>query len=212
MSTTPEGLELLLRLAAMGGWDEFTTQFVRAHEIKINSVIKNMPSEEAERVKQMLAPYFSKGGEFSANAGSMASAELGKKVEYHEANGLLWMTGYYDGATGVKSSRNVMLYSKEDAEAIMAQLGSTGWRLPTVTELNNLGQDTGAIASKQLGFSPTGKADADGSMSPNSEYVCYAWCVDADMNMCGYSVDNNVIDTDADDIEDGDMLAIKLVR
>lgn len=212
MSTTPEGLELLLRLAAMGGWDEFTTQFVRAHEIKINSVIENMPSEEAERVKQMLAPYFSKGGEFSANAGSMASAELGKKVEYHEANGLLWMTGYYDGATGVKSSRNVMLYSKEDAEAIMAQLGSTGWRLPTVTELNNLGQDTGAIASKQLGFSPTGKADADGSMSPNSEYVCYAWCVDADMNMCGYSVDNNVIDTDADDIEDGDMLAIKLVR
>lgn len=212
MSTTPEGLELLLRLAAMGGWDEFTTQFVRAHEIKINSVIENLPSGEAERVKQMLAPYFNKGGEFSANAGSMASAELGKKVEYHEANGLLWMTGYYDGATGVKSSRNVMLYSMEDAEAIMAQLGSTGWRLPTVTELNNLGQDTGAIASKQLGFSPTGKADADGSMSPNSEYVCYAWCVDADMNICGYSVDNNVIDTDADDIEDGDMLAIKLVR
>lgn len=212
MSTTPEGLELLLRLAAMGGWDEFTTQFVRAHEIKINSVIENLPSGEAERVKQMLAPYFSRGGEFSANAGSMASAELGKKVEYHEANGLLWMTGYYDGATGVKSSRNVMLYSMEDAEAIMAQLGSTGWRLPTATELNNLGQDTGAIASKQLGFSPTGKADVDGSMSPNSEYVCYAWCVDDDGDLCGYSVDNNVIDTDADDIEDGDMLAIKLVR
>lgn len=212
MSTTPEGLELLLRLAAMGDWHDFTAQFVRAHEIKINSVINNMPAAEAARVKKMLAPYFSKGGEFSANAGSMASAELGKSVDYHEANGLLWMTGYYDGVTGTKSSRNVMLYSREDAVAIMNHLGSTGWRLPTQKEIENLGSDVSAIASKQLGFSPTGKADSDGTMSPNSESICYAWCVDDDGDLCGYSVDITGVDTDADDIEDGDMLAIKLVK
>lgn len=216
MSATTKGLELLLRLSSISEWKLFTKQFVKANDIRISTLLDSLPPDVSAPIRKQLDQIQGGGGgvEFGSVGGIEQSAELGSRVEYHEANGLRWMSEYVrtPGAKAQSPDKRAGLYTREQAQEMAAHLGKEGWRMPTVAELEHLGNNPEIISKKQLGFSPTGRADASGKVVSGSEYTCYAWCMGED-GVQGYSVMHNMIDTDDFDIDPyTDMLAIKLVR
>ena len=214
MATTEDGLKLLIDLSSISGWNGFSDQFIRANSIRINKLLDTLPPEQSSKLRSMLGDRMQGTNDTYAHGGTRHSESMGGSTAYHEANGLLWMSGFIDmPSSNVRSPKaSASLLTAEQVSQVLERVRAEGWRLPTTRELEHLGDDPEVIARKQLGFTPTGRADAEGNIVPLSDSTCYAWCVGEDGELSGYSVTSNLIDTDDFDIDPTDMLAVKLVR
>ena len=214
MATTEDGLKLLIDISSISGWNGFSDQFIRANSIRINKLLDTLPPEQSSKLRSMLGDRMQGTNDTYAHGGTRHSESMGGSTAYHEANGLLWMSGFIDmPSSKVRSPKtSASLLTAEQVSQVLQRVRAEGWRLPTSRELEHLGDDPEIIARKQLGFAPTGRADAEGNIVPLSDSTCYAWCVGEDGELSGYSVTSNLIDTDDFDIDPTDMLAVKLVR
>ena len=217
MVKTESGLKTLLTLTSQADWFNFTTQFIRANQMNIENTLRKMADSNQELV-QKWTDYLSKinvdVGTRKAVRGTAASSVSETEIVYHEANGLQWMEKYLnDPSCGVVNpASKVRLYTLAEVKEVLGHVADAGWRLPTVAELDHLGDNPDLIEEKQIGFSGTGHM-VDGNYDSMANSLCYAWCAGEDGEPAGYSVMSNFIDTDDADIDpETDAMAIKLVR
>ena len=217
MVKTESGLKTLLTLTSQADWFNFTTQFIRANQMNIENTLRRMADSNQELV-QKWTDYLSKinvdVGTRKAVRGTAASSVSETEIVYHEANGLQWMEKYLnDPSCGVVNpSSKVRLYTLAEVKEVLGHVADAGWRLPTVAELDHLGDNPDLIEEKQIGFTGTGHM-VNGNYDNMANSLCYAWCAGEDGEPAGYSVMSNFIDTDDADIDpETDAMAIKLVR
>lgn len=216
LANSLDGMRLLLELGKVSGMEGFSQEFIITHRNKIADAIdlmEQMGTDERE-IAEIRSKMLGSNRNLQQEGGKINDSLLGR-VEFSIANGLRWMTGFVqlnnDNEGLVQNDDgNCTLFSRERAENLIELLSkNSSWRLPTSAELENLGSaDT--IAKLGIGFSETGKADESGNLDAFYSSGCYAWYSD-NGTLGGYSVTYDMIDIDDSDIEEGDMLAIKLV-
>lgn len=210
MSSTTEGLLMLIRLSAHAGWELFSRQFVRANEMNISRLINTLPPEEARELAEKVKELSGHSDQFNATGGVASASHGQSSIQYHVANGLNWMNGFVKAGGRLNDRKNATLFTADEAREFMASSLPNGWRLPTLAEIEHLGTDPEVVARKHLGFEPTGRLDSDGDLTDT--FGCYAWCTSGD-DLTAYSVVNNAVEPDDFMVDTAtDALAIKLVQ
>ena len=217
MVSTEDGLMLLVRLIGISGWHGVASNIVESNRMRIEEVLSKIPREEANKVRETL---YSNKQQMTRQTSKLEVNGLGD-VEFSAANGLWWMKGYVkippkDTAGNPGYAESVdgksTLFTRQAAEDYLATVRDSGWRLPTMNELRNLG---GAENIKRMGigFTPTGKT---GKFANMYKVSCCAWYGDETGNIAGkYVVMNNTVKFIKPGdmfISDADSLAIKLVH
>lgn len=211
MSSTSEGLLMLIRLSARAGWELFSRQFIRANEMNINKLIDTLPPDEAAVLAKKVKALAGNTSQFAVSGGVATASKGQGSIQYHVANGLNWMDGFVRLNNGkTTTSRNATLFSMAEARQYIANGLPSGWRLPTLSEIEHLGNDPEVVAKKHLGFEPTGRMDENGEIVDT--FGCYAWCTNGD-DLTAYSVVNNAVEPDDFMVDTAtESLAIKLVQ
>jgi len=211
MSSTSDGLLMLIRLGARAGWELFSRQFIRANEMNINKLIDTLPPDEAAVLAKKVKELAGNTSQFAVSGGVAAASKGQGSIQYHVANGLNWMDGFVRLNNGkMNTSRNATLFSMDEARQYIANGLPSGWRLPTLSEIEHLGNDPEVVAKKHLGFEPTGRMDENGELVDT--FGCYAWCTNGD-ELTAYSVVNNAVEPDDFMVDTAtESLAIKLVQ
>jgi hypothetical protein len=211
MSSTSEGLLMLIRLSARAGWELFSRQFIRANEMNINKLIDTLPPDEAAVLAKKVKALAGNTSQFAVSGGVATASKGQGSIQYHVANGLNWMDGFVKLNKGkTNTSRNATLFSMDEARQYIANGLPAGWRLPTLSEIEHLGNDPEVVAKKHLGFEPTGRMDENGEVIDT--FGCYAWCTNGD-DLTAYSVVNNAVEPDDFMVDTAtESLAIKLVQ
>ena len=211
MSSTSEGLLMLIRLSARAGWELFSRQFIRANEMNINKLIDTLPPDEAAVLAKKVKALAGNTSQFAVSGGVATASKGQGSIQYHVANGLNWMDGFVKLNKGkTNTSRNATLFSMDEARQYIANGLPAGWRLPTLSEIEHLGNDPEIVAKKHLGFEPTGRMDENGEVIDT--FGCYAWCTNGD-DLTAYSVVNNAVEPDDFMVDTAtESLAIKLVQ
>ena len=205
---TVSGTELLIELSDLAGWNKFSAQFIAANRVRIENVLTTLPRERADAIRKKL---FANTEGVTRHTGKVNEGALGN-ISYSTANGLWWMTGYASSAASTASPMGVALFSRDEAQNYVDSIRDSGWRLPTMGELKNLGTAAN-IQRLGIGFSPTGKT---GEKSGLFKTQCCGWYGDNDGNVAGrYVVKRNEIKFLSDNdrfVRPEDSLAIKLVH
>jgi hypothetical protein len=211
MSSTSEGLLMLIRLSARAGWELFSRQFIRANEMNINKLIDTLPPDEAAVLAKKVKALAGNTSQFAVSGGVATASKGQGSIQYHVANGLNWMDGFVKLNKGkTNTSRNATLFSMDEARQYIENGLPAGWRLPTLSEIEHLGNDPEVVAKKHLGFEPTGRMDENGELIDT--FGCYAWCTNGD-DLTAYSVVNNAVEPDDFMVDTAtESLAIKLVQ
>jgi hypothetical protein len=211
MSSTSEGLLMLIRLSARAGWELFSRQFIRANEMNINKLIDTLPPDEAAVLAKKVKALAGNTSQFAVSGGVATASKGQGSIQYHVANGLNWMDGFVKLNKGkTNTSRNATLFSMDEARQYIENGLPAGWRLPTLSEIEHLGNDPEVFAKKHLGFEPTGRIDENGELVDT--FGCYAWCTNGD-DLTAYSVVNNAVEPDDFMVDTAtESLAIKLVQ
>ena len=211
MSSTSEGLLMLIRLSARAGWELFSRQFIRANEMNINKLIDTLPPDEAAVLAKKVKTLAGNTSPFAVSGGVATASKGQGSIQYHVANGLNWMDGFVKLNNGkTNTTRNATLFSMDEASQYIANGLPAGWRLPTLSEIEHLGNDPEVVAKKHLGFEPTGRMDENGELVDT--FGCYAWCTNGD-DLTAYSVVNNAVEPDDFMVDTAtESLAIKLVQ
>ena len=211
MSSTSEGLLMLIRLSARAGWELFSRQFIRANEMNINKLIDTLPPDEAAVLAKKVKALAGNTSQFAVSGGVATASKGQGSIQYHVANGLNWMDGFVKLNKGKTNTiRNATLFSMDEARQYIANGLPAGWRLPTLSEIEHLGNDPEVVAKKHLGFEPTGRMDENGEVIDT--FGCYAWCTNGD-DLTAYSVVNNAVEPDDFMVDTAsESLAIKLVQ
>ena len=211
MSSTSEGLLMLIRLSARAGWELFSRQFIRANEMNINKLIDTLPPDEAAVLAKKVKALAGNTSQFAVSGGVATASKGQGSIQYHVANGLNWMDGFVRLNNGkTNTSRNATLFSMVEVRQYIANGLPAGWRLPTLSEIEHLGNDPEVVAKKHLGFEPTGRMDENGDIVDT--FGCYAWCTNGD-DLTAYSVVNNAVEPDDFMVDTAtESLAIKLVQ
>lgn len=208
LATTEDGVMLLLELSDISGWSKFASSFIEGHRVLINNLLEKMPRDKAESIRKKL---FANRDVIARHTGKVSEGALGN-ISYSAANGLWWMKGYASANDVTKSSAGVTVFNMTQAQQYIDSIRESGWRLPTMSELKNLGTPEN-IQRLGIGFSPTGK---QGKMAPLYRTKCCGWYGDANGNVAGrYVVVDNEIKFIADNdrlFSPDDALAIKLVH
>lgn len=211
MSSTSEGLLMLIRLSARAGWELFSRQFIRANEMNINKLIDTLPPDEAAVLAKKVKALAGNTSQFAVSGGVATASKGQGSIQYHVANGLNWMDGFVKLSKGkTNTSRNATLFNMDEARQYIANGLPAGWRLPTLSEIEHLGNDPEVVAKKHLGFEPTGRMDENYELIDT--FGCYAWCTNGD-DLTAYSVVNNAVEPDDFMVDTAtESLAIKLVQ
>jgi len=211
MSSTSEGLLMLIRLSVRAGWELFSRQFIRANEMNINKLIDTLPPDEAAVLAKKVKALAGNTSQFAVSGGVATASKGQGSIQYHVANGLNWMDGFVKLNKGkTNTSRNATLFSMDEARQYIANGLPAGWRLPTLSEIEHLGNDPEVVAKKHLGFEPTGRMDENYELIDT--FGCYAWCTNGD-DLTAYSVVNNAVEPDDFMVDTAtESLAIKLVQ
>jgi hypothetical protein len=212
MASTEDGLKLLIELSSIAGWANFTSQFVKANETRIRSVLDSITEsnpELAQKLVQLLE---------ELNVSTQKHA-VQRTVEHDELSGRTAQCSVVNGISRDRGFVNVetdnsidgigaRLYRKDAVSAVLAP----GWRLPSVDDLMPLSDNPAMTRELQMGFSKTGFADSTGKIPKYSETACYAWCTDSG-ELSIYKVTSSDVDPYPDEVDpETCMAAIKPVK
>jgi hypothetical protein len=212
MASTEDGLKLLIELSSIAGWANFTSQFVKANETRIRSVLDSITESNPELAQKLvqLLEELNVSTQKHAVQRTVEHDELsGRTAQCSVVNGISWDRGFVNVETDNSiDGIGARLYRKDAVSAVLAP----GWRLPSVDDLMPLSDNPAMTRELQMGFSKTGFADSTGKIPKYSETACYAWCTDSG-ELSIYKVTSSDVDPYPDEVDpETCMAAIKPVK